>query len=987
MGDQLHGYAVTSVEDVPELCLTAYKLRHTRTGAEHLHIAREDSNNVFSVSFRTTPSNSTGVAHILEHLALCGSAKYPVRDPFMKMLTRSLSTFMNAFTGPDYTMYPFSTQNSRDFYNLLSIYLDATFHPRLRQLDFLQEGWRLEHADINDRNSPLVFKGVVFNEMKGVFSSPSAIYTRALINKLFPDNTYANESGGDPLVIPSLSYEELKDFHAQHYHPSNSRFFTYGNFPLEQHLEAIDKVIGNFEENSKLAEGSFVNEQTRWKSAVHDKLSCQNDPLAPFPDKQTTLGVTYMLESLTDTHENFTLAILGSLLTDGPSSPFYEALIDSGLGSDYAPFSGVQKFTKQSLFSIGLQGIAPDQSGAVQKAINMALKNAYTEGFPMERVDAILHRIELGTKHQSSNFGLGLAMNLNTYWNHGVDPIQCLRVNEHVEQFKRSLAADPKYLQKKVREHFIDNSHKLVIEMSPSDSYESKLAEAEKTLLEKKIAKLTDGDRAVIYENGKQLLAAQEATEDLSILPTLNVHRDISRSFKATAIEKDKVGGVPVQWSAQPTNGIVYFNAVTSLQTETFPMKLIPFLPLFSSVMTKLGAGPWDRKKLDQEVSMRTDGLGVGVHIADHHTVFGSFEQGLTFSSHCLERNVEAMFALWTELFRRIRFDDDHEHLKQLIRIASAELAASVPHNGHRYAMTRAASSFGGAMKMRELVSGMSSLAYFRLVAASPEKVQEVVANLKQIAELLLNGKRLRIAINGEAAAIRSSLATVESFVSNIGGSGEKAKVGEAESTTSAIVMPTLNASTSNEHFIFPFSTNYLSRGVFCAPFSHPDFARLRIASSLVSAKFLHREIREKGGAYGGGAKFDSSGVFSYFSYRDPQVTGTMEAFDRAGEWLLRTDNYTDAEIDEAKLQVFQSVDAPVVPGEAGLEQFLIGRTDEMRQEYRLRLLEVGKADIQEVAERYLIGSPALQSGVCLIGPSSEVTANNDKWKVRIVSQ
>lgn len=170
-GDHLHGYQVTSVKDVPELCLTAYKLRHTRTGAEHLHIAREDNNNVFAVSFRTTPSNSTGVAHILEHLALCGSAKYPVRDPFMKMLTRSLSTFMNAFTGPDYTMYPFSTQNNRDFYNLLSIYLDATFHPRLRQLDFLQEGWRLEHADINDRNSPLVFKGVVFNEMKGVFVS------------------------------------------------------------------------------------------------------------------------------------------------------------------------------------------------------------------------------------------------------------------------------------------------------------------------------------------------------------------------------------------------------------------------------------------------------------------------------------------------------------------------------------------------------------------------------------------------------------------------------------------------------------------------------------------------------------------------------------------------------------------------------------------------------------------------------------------------
>ncbi|OTF83389.1 Presequence protease, mitochondrial-like protein, partial [Euroglyphus maynei] len=387
VGQRIHGYRVESIQSVPELCLTAYRLIYEKNGAEHLHIARDDSNNVFGVTFRTTPEDSTGVAHILEHLALCGSRRYPVRDPFMKMLTRSLSTFMNAFTGCDYTMYPFSTQNPKDFYNLMSIYLDAVFYPRLRYLDFLQEGWRLEHSNVEDDKSPLIFKGVVFNEMKGVFSSPSSIYTRQLINKLFPDNIYRNDSGGDPLDIPDLTYEQLKQFHSRHYHPSNARFFTYGNFPLEKHLEAIGKVIEQFDCDESLRQISRISDQHSWVQHQRIKLRCQNDPLAPFPDRQTTASVAWMLESLQDVQENFTLSILCTLLMDGPNSPFYQALIDSGLGSDYSPFSGYNNFTKQSLFSIGLQGISKDQCGAVLKAIDMALMDSYTEGFPQERID------------------------------------------------------------------------------------------------------------------------------------------------------------------------------------------------------------------------------------------------------------------------------------------------------------------------------------------------------------------------------------------------------------------------------------------------------------------------------------------------------------------------------------------------------------------------------------------------------------------------
>ncbi|KAG8138805.1 hypothetical protein E2320_001597 [Naja naja] len=251
---------------VPEFSLTAVKLNHDETGAQYLHVAREDSNNLFSVQFRTTPMDSTGVPHILEHTVLCGSERYPVRDPFFKMLNRSLSTFMNAFTASDYTLYPFSTQNPKDFQNLLSVYLDAVFFPSLRLLDFWQEGWRLEHESPADPRSPLTFKGVVFNEMKGAFADNERVFSQHLQNKILPDHTYAVVSGGDPLKIPDLSWEQLKHFHATHYHPSNARFFTYGNFPLELHLKQIhEEALCKFQ---KIEPNTSVPPQKIWDKPV-----------------------------------------------------------------------------------------------------------------------------------------------------------------------------------------------------------------------------------------------------------------------------------------------------------------------------------------------------------------------------------------------------------------------------------------------------------------------------------------------------------------------------------------------------------------------------------------------------------------------------------------------------------------------------------------------------------------------------------------------
>ena len=296
-GDKLHGYCVSAVNDVPEFNLTTVELVHERTRARHCHVVRDDSNNSFSVAFATTPMDDTGVAHILEHTALCGSEKYPIRDPFFKMLTRSFSTFMNAFTGPDFTMYPFSSQNKQDFYNLMSVYCDAAFFPRLSKLDFLQEGWRLEHSNKDDLSSDIVFKGVVFNEMKGYNNNSGYIMGQGVLNGLLPSHTYSSCSGGDPPAIPSLSHEQLVAFHKTHYHPSNAIFYTYGDLPLEGHLQQINDVLSQFD---PITPNTLVPSEDEWVEPRQITIQGPHDPNVKDNEDNLTVAVSYKLPTLND---------------------------------------------------------------------------------------------------------------------------------------------------------------------------------------------------------------------------------------------------------------------------------------------------------------------------------------------------------------------------------------------------------------------------------------------------------------------------------------------------------------------------------------------------------------------------------------------------------------------------------------------------------------------------------------------------------------
>jgi Zn-dependent M16 (insulinase) family peptidase len=949
--DTLHGYTISTVSEVPDFNLIAVHLKHQSTNAQHLHLARQDSNNAFGVGFRTTPMNSTGVSHILEHTTLCGSHNYPVRDPFFKMLSRSLATFMNAFTANDWTLYPFSTQHFNDYRNLLSIYLDCIFHPNLHRSDFHQEGWRLEHEHPNDKDSPLVFKGVVFNEMKGVFANPENLFEMELQRKLLPSGTYSHVSGGAPLDILDLTWEDLKTFHSKHYHPSNSRFITYGDIPLNHHLEYInDQVLSHFSPSSPSLQ---VPTEHHWTHPRVHEISCAPDPMAPDPNKQTTVGVAYLLGSITDPYESFLEGLICKLLIDGPPSPFYQSLIDANIGSDYSPATGYSNGTKDSYFSVGLQGISVDDVDKVKKIISETFEKVAEEGFPEQRIKAVLHQIELSLKHQSSNFGLSLMMHLMSPWIHDACPTSFLEVNRNVERLKEHLVSDPTYLQKKVREYFIDNNHSMMLVMSPDEGYKEHQELLEKDKLTRLIDSLSQEEKDIIYQEGLNLQKEQNKLESSDCLPSLHIS-DIDKTTPPISLQHEDHQCTPIQYCVQPTNGIIYMKFLSSCRS--LPEKLRPYLPLFCSIITRMGTKDMDYRQLAQHIDLYTgDSLSAATHVASHHTMENGLEQSVSFSSHCLDRHLPYMLSLWEDIFNNAQLHDD-QRLKTLIAQSASSLSMSVADRGHMYAITAAASSLSSSASLAEEFGGLTQVKFLKELAELDD-LEPVVQKLMSIAVHVMDTGCMRCALNLTNEQLSNASTAMEYFLDSLPGSATDTPIFVEESATAPV--------TRHTHYQLPFPVNYVGQSYRTIPYNHEDSAPLRILAQLLTWKFLHKEIREKGGAYGGGAKH-GDGVFSFFSYRDPNSLETIERFRSSIEWVCKG-SFTLDDINEAKLSVFSQVDSPVPPSSKGSTHFLRGINDDMRSRYRERLLETSSDDVVTVATKYL--RDASHSGSVIIGP------------------
>lgn len=970
IGQTYHGFVCERVSYVPDFNMTAYMFEHKRLKSKYLHLDRNDPNNVFSINFRTTPFDSTGIPHILEHSVLCGSEKFPVRDPFFKMLNRSMATFMNAMTGPDYTLYPFSSMNERDFRNLQTIYLDAVFKPNLNYLDFLQEGWRLENSDLADIKSEHTIKGVVYNEMKGSFSDNSNIFSTKFLNQILPSHTYGHCSGGDPLAIPDLTHEALVAFHKKYYHPSNARFFSYGNFPLQDSLKYINEhYLTKYEPIA--TEFSQIPKETRWAAPKTDHILSRFDNMGAPIEQQNQIAIGFLLSDITDNYETLLLNVLTELMVKGPNSPFYQNLIEPNFSGGYSPMTGFESSIRDTMFVVGLQDVQKDDFKKVETIVDQTIDQIVQNGFDAEHVNSVLNNIELGLKHQSPKFGLGLLFNITPIWNHDGDILETVQFGQNIAKLRKNLE-NKSYLQDRVRHYFKDTKHRLIMTMSPDDKYEAKFSAAEKELIEKKSKSLTNEQREKIFQNGKDLADNQKSPQDLNLLPCLSLDDVETPPANAYKLQNKTIGGINTQVCTVDTNNVSYFNSIFNGNCLSNDQKLL--LPLLANVIDQMGTNRRDFRAFDKYVTANTSGVHVGLHFADDATDLTRYNLGLSIGSYCLEQNIPVMFEILHEILTEFNLSDV-SRFEMLLKNYSSGLSVGIAGSGHVYAMQSASGLVNESAALKTKLTGIEHIDFIRkLIECTPPA--EILQQLTEVANTIFRHSGLKCALNTSATSTDKFVGDYTKFIH--GTATNKAQIRISNSLTSK-VLPA-----SNQHAVMNIPVNYCAKSIQTVPFTHADFPALRVLAKVLSSKYLLPVVREQNGAYGAGAKIARDGLFNFFSYRDPNSQKTLDTFDASAAWI--TDNW--AKIDEqllfeAKLGVLQQMDDPTAPGDKGLELFKAGIDEEMFNTHRSRVLAIGKDELESVTQRYLAEGAVKSVGRFVLGPENKGFAESSDWTVK----
>ena len=884
---------------------------------------------------------------------------------------------MNAFTSGDHTTYPFATTNAQDFKNLMSVYLDATLHPLLNEHDFTQEGWRIGPenplaVESDGEGKRLVFKGVVYNEMKGQMSDASYLFYIRFQDHLFPA---INNSGGDPPKITDLTYQQLKNFHKDHYHPSNARILTYGNLPLVDHLKELDTRMSRFE---KISVDHDIKQPISLEDGPHFvTVKGPLDPLVP-ADRQHKTSVTWLMGDTSNIVENFSLGILSNLLMDGYGSPLYRNLIESGLGADFSANTGYDSAGKVGVFSIGLNAVKEEDLLKVREAIARTLLEARQKGFDKIKVDGILHQLELSLKHKTAHFGMSVMQKLNPGWFNGVDPMDALSWQETVTEFQK-LYAKGDYLEG-LLEKYLLNNNTLIFTMEPSETYSQELVEEETKRLADKIKETTkqfsteQEAQEYLEKRELELLEVQEnaRTQDLSCLPSVHV-KDIPRVKERKPIRHSDIGDVKVQWREAHTNGLTYFRAVNVL--KNLPDELREMIPLFTSAIMRLGTKDKSMEQLEELIKLNTGGISVGYHASPSPQDLNSFEEGLSFSGFALDRKVPSMFELLRTVIIETDFDSTEAQAKirELLSSSASGAINSIAESGHSFARTFAEAGLTPVGRLNEQTGGLTQVKLTTSLASrSPEEsLSDVIEKLKTIQSFAIaNIKQLRVALNCGGDSSTANQEALARFLQSL--------------PSTPANLPKTPAATyprnSKSFFPLPYQVYYSAKATRTVPYVDPSGAPLEVLAQLLTHNHLHHEIREKGGAYGGGAYSRAlGGIFGMYSYRDPNPQNTMKIMAEAGQWA-RDRVWTAQDLEEAKLSVFQGYDAPQSVSQEGMRLFLSGITDDMLQTRRELLLDVTAEQVQSVADRFLVQA-ASDANTAVLGEQKDWASKSNGWE------
>ncbi|KAI5287761.1 Mitochondrial presequence protease [Ascosphaera aggregata] len=988
-GEKLHGFTVKEKKHVPELHLTAIHLRHDKTNADYIHVARDDSNNVFGIGFKTNPPDATGVPHILEHTTLCGSEKYPVRDPFFKMLPRSLSNFMNAFTSPDHTTYPFATTNKQDFQNLLSVYLDAVMHPLLKKEDFRQEGWRLGPADpraeheasLSEKTADdMIFKGVVYNEMKGQISDATYLYYVKCREQIIPA---LNNSGGDPQYITDLTHKQLVDFSKRNYHPSNAKIFTYGDMPLADHLEQIGSVLDGFDKSQPNQEIKLPRNLSHGPHVV-----TVDGPIDTFasPDKQYKTSLSWLAGDSSNVVESFALGIMSSLLLDGYGSPMYKALIEGGIGSSFTPNTGLDTSGKIPIFSVGVTGVSAVDSASVNEKIKAVLQNVVVAGFNDDKVQGILHQLELALRHKTANFGMGLLDKVLGSWFNGSHPMKELAYNDVINEFKVHYAKGG-YLESLVTRYLLNNDY-LVFTMVGSEEFNTKLETAERARKHAKFAEVAaaaGSEQAAVQqlvEEELELHKTQESAQnaDLGCLPTLHV-QDITRKKVEKPVRDSKVDGVDVVWREAPTNGLTYFQAMNAL--EGLPNELRLLIPLFNDCVMRLGTVNRTMEQWEDLMKLKTGGISSSSFLVSLPNSISDYREGFQFSGYAMDKNFPDMLDMISSLLTETNFRSPQAPamVQELLRSSTNGALDAVAATGHRYAANAASAALSAKYWVQEQQGGLAQTQETAMLLhdaeTSVERLQNLIGKLQLIQQFAISkSDRLRIRIVCEPESASANEFILQKWLGKLPGPSVKPPQELLQFTppNASKILYNLSYQVSYTGLAFP-----------TVPFTDPSSAPLSVLAQLLTHNFLHPEIREKGGAYGAFAgNAPLAGHFTLSSYRDPNPMNTLKVFNSAGTFA-RDKAWSEREIEEAKLGIFQGLDAPMSVAIEGQRYFMSGVTHEMDQIWREQVLDVTAKDVNETAQKFLLDD-GRKRVFCMLGEMKDVFAEEKGWEVRKLS-
>jgi Zn-dependent M16 (insulinase) family peptidase len=953
---------------IPELNSTAKLYAHKRTGARLLSIINDDENKVFSINFRTTPKDSTGVAHILEHSVLGGSEKYPVKEPFVELLKGSLATFVNAFTFPDKTCYPVASQNLQDFYNLIDVYMDAVLHPLITKETLMQEGW---HFEINSPDEPLAYKGVVFNEMKGAYSSPDGVLQSRVMESLFPKHLYGVDSGGDPRHIPDLTYENFRNFWETYYHPSNAFIFMYGNDDPEKRIKLMEGYLKGYKKQKVKSTVPLARPFKRAKKVEYAYDAGSDSEI----ENKNYLVVNWLMPDTSDEILSFSMGILANILIGTPASPLKKALMDSGLGEDLAGL-GLESDMRQMIFSTGLKGTRARHAKKIEKLIFTTLENLVRDGIDPDTIAAAINTAEFRLRENNTgSFPRGIALMLRTLstWLYDDSPFKMLGFEDSLKEIRTRYSTDKNYFEKLIQTHLVDNIHRTIMRLTPDPELGRHFEEDEKSRLEAIRSGLNESQIAELVEQTKNLKELQEtpnSNEALETLPFLKLE-DLDKKSNSVPLEELQLQGASTLYHDLFTNGIVYLDLGFDL--HALSADLLPLTEIFGRALFEMGTDTEDYTKLSQRIGKSTGGIYADAvstaALGSRESVIKLFIKGKSTVAQSAE-----MLNILKDVLLKTNFND-RKRLKQIVLEEKAGLESGLVPGGHSFVNTRLRAQFNEPGWANDQMKGIAYLFALRELANDIDKKwKSVLKRFEKIRDLLINRNALICNVTVDAESWKTFKPQFESFLADL--PAKKVKLSSFD----------VELATQKEGLTIPAQVNYVGKGANLYELGYKHDGSVEVILGYLRMTHLWEKIRILGGAYGAFSVFDDrSGVITFISYRDPNLADTLINYDKSAEFLKNLDasRLSDSELTKAIIAAIGDLDAYQLPdakGYTSLMRHLTGRTDEMRQKTRDQILSTNGEDFIAFGE--ILEKVAQSDAVAVIGSQSAIESANIGLKV-----